>query len=215
MDQVLQEQLDNTYRLQRHIYDATREYFLLGRDGLIERLAPPKHGHVLEIGCGTARNLLLAARCYPAAQFYGIDLSQMMLETASRKLETSSMRERIRMAHGDATSFEAQALFGRMYFERIFFSYSLSMIPRWRDAIHHASRFLALGGEMHIVDFGPGDRLPRLANRALRGWLARFHVAPRDELELALTEMARGAGFEARVESQFGSYTTYAVLKRA
>ena len=45
--------MDATYRRQRLVYDATRKYYLLGRDHLIERLDPPEGGAVLEIACGT------------------------------------------------------------------------------------------------------------------------------------------------------------------
>src|SRR5690242_4413087 len=34
------ELMDRLYRRQRHVYDATRKYYLLGRDRLIVRLAP-------------------------------------------------------------------------------------------------------------------------------------------------------------------------------
>ena len=60
--------MDGIYRYQRYIYNASRKYFLLGRDHLIERLRPPDGGTVLEIGCGTGRNLILAARRYPNAR---------------------------------------------------------------------------------------------------------------------------------------------------
>ena len=50
--------MDRIYRRQRHVYDVTRKYYLLGRDALIDRLEPPVDGRVLEIGCGTARNLI-------------------------------------------------------------------------------------------------------------------------------------------------------------
>src|SRR5262245_896537 len=69
---------DRMYRNQRHIYDLTRCYFLFGRDRLIRGLDPPSSGNVLEIGCGTARNLIQAARRYPAAVFYGFDISTEM-----------------------------------------------------------------------------------------------------------------------------------------
>jgi S-adenosylmethionine-diacylgycerolhomoserine-N-methlytransferase len=55
------ELMDRVYRRQRHIYDLTRKYFLLGRDTLISRLQPPTGGSVIEIGCGTGRNLVAAA----------------------------------------------------------------------------------------------------------------------------------------------------------
>ena len=74
--------MDGIYRRQRHIYDLSRKYYLLGRDRLIEQLSPPPGGRVLEIGCGTARNLVAAAAAYPQAEFYGIDISAAMLATA-------------------------------------------------------------------------------------------------------------------------------------
>ena len=55
------ELMDRIYRRQRHLYDFTRKYYLLGRDRLIHRLSPPAGSRVLEIGCGTARNLVVAA----------------------------------------------------------------------------------------------------------------------------------------------------------
>jgi len=57
--------MDAIYRYQRYIYDASRKYYLLGRDRLIGELAPPPGGSVLEIACGTGRNLVKAARRYP------------------------------------------------------------------------------------------------------------------------------------------------------
>ena len=40
--------MDAIYRTQRHFYDLTRKYYLLGRDRLIRRLDPPKGGSVIE-----------------------------------------------------------------------------------------------------------------------------------------------------------------------
>ncbi len=59
--------MDRMYRFQRHIYDATRRFYLLGRERLIAELDVPPGGSVLEIGCGTGRNLILVARRYPNA----------------------------------------------------------------------------------------------------------------------------------------------------
>ena len=67
--------MNRIYRRQRHIYDFTRKYYLLGRDALIAQLRPQPGARVLEIGCGTGRNLILAARRYPDAHFFGIDVS--------------------------------------------------------------------------------------------------------------------------------------------
>ncbi|MEI9924051.1 MAG: class I SAM-dependent methyltransferase [Bradyrhizobium sp.] len=69
------QRMNRMYRRQRHIYDGTRRYYLLGRDQLISGLQPGAGASVLEIGCGTGRNLVLAGRLYPDARFFGIDVS--------------------------------------------------------------------------------------------------------------------------------------------
>ena len=51
--------MDRMYRYQRHIYDLTRKYYLLGRDRAIRDLQVPVDGTLLEVGCGTGRNLCL------------------------------------------------------------------------------------------------------------------------------------------------------------
>jgi S-adenosylmethionine-diacylgycerolhomoserine-N-methlytransferase len=57
--------MDGVYRRQRHFYDLTRKYYLLGRDRMIAGLGVPPNGTVLELGCGTGRNIILAARHHP------------------------------------------------------------------------------------------------------------------------------------------------------
>ena len=74
--------MDGIYKYQRYIYNATRKYYLLGRDRLLNELQPDDGSTVLEIGCGTGRNLIHAARRCPNARFVGFDISHAMLETA-------------------------------------------------------------------------------------------------------------------------------------
>jgi len=182
--------MDAIYRTQRHFYDLTRKYYLLGRDRLIRALAPPSGGSVLEIGCGTARNLIAVARRYPDARLFGIDISEAMLETARAKVAAAGLTGRITLAQGDATAFEAGALFGVTAFDRIFQSYTLSMIPDWQGAIKEAARKLVPGGELHIVDFGQQEGLPSPFRALLFAWLAKFDVSPRADLPAALDALA-------------------------
>lgn len=212
MDSALESQLDRNYRYQRHVYDLTREYYLLGRNKLLSGLKPARGESVLEIGCGTARNLIRAARTYPQAHFYGIDLSRLMLETADKNLKRSRFSDRIHLAHADATDFEARELFNRPLFDRVFFSYSLSMIPDWQLALDLAIRHLAPGGSLHIVDFGTGDALPSIANAGLRSWLRQFHVVPRDGLGSALEQCAAAHDAHLVVKPLFRTYAVHAVL---
>lgn len=177
--------MDAIYRSQRHIYDLTRKYYLLGRDRLIRELAVPPGGTVLEVGCGTGRNLILAARQWPDARLFGIDISEAMLETARANAAAAGLADRIAFAAGDATAFDPEAMFGQEGFDRIFQSYTLSMIPDWQGAMREAVRHLAADGELHIVDFGQQERLPAPWKKLLFAWLAQFHVTPRADLAVA------------------------------
>ncbi|MEO7689313.1 MAG: class I SAM-dependent methyltransferase [Sphingomonas sp.] len=189
--------MDAIYRTQRHFYDLTRKYYLLGRDRLIRHLSPPPGGNVLEIGCGTGRNLIVAAKAWPDAHFFGIDISEAMLETARAKVAKAGLSDRITLAQGDATAFDAKALFGRPAFDRIFQSYTLSMIPDWQGAIREAAAKLAPGGRLDIVDFGQQKGLPRLWRKFLFAWLAKFDVSPRATLRDVVEGIAAAQGLEA------------------
>lgn len=207
--------MDAIYRSQRHIYDLTRKYYLLGRDELIAGLAPPSEGTVLEIGCGTGRNLIAAARQWPDARFFGIDISEAMLETARAKVEAAGLSRRITLAQGDATAFDATALFGVAAFDRIFQSYTLSMIPDWRGAIREGAGKLAAGGRLDMVDFGQQERLPRAFRAALFAWLAKFDVTPRGDLPDVVREIGAAHGLSATFTPLFRGYAWSATLARA
>jgi S-adenosylmethionine-diacylgycerolhomoserine-N-methlytransferase len=206
--------MDRMYRHQRHLYDYTRRYYLLGRDLLIRRLNAANGDQVLEIGCGTGRNLVAAARRYRGAQFLGIDISREMLKSSDRAIARADLQSRVRVAYADAADFNPGALFGRPKFGRIFISYSLSMIPDWTRVLDGAVQLLADNGELHIVDFGSQERLPRWFRAALRQWLALFHVHPRDDLERTLAGLAGRTNARLAVERPYLGYAQYVVLQR-
>lgn len=203
--------MDGVYRWQRHIYDISRKYYLLGRDRLITDLAPPPGGTVLEVGCGTGRNLIAAAKAWPDARLHGVDISRAMLDTAGANIRRAGLVDRITLAQGDACAFDARALFGRAAFDRVFISYALSMIPDWEGALAQAARCVAPGGRLEIVDFGQQERLPVLWKRGLFAWLGAFHVTPRAALPASLDRIAGSSG--ARMDSQ-ALYRGYAVRAR-
>jgi S-adenosylmethionine-diacylgycerolhomoserine-N-methlytransferase len=152
--------MDGVYRGQRHVYDFTRKYYLFGRDRLIRGLELRPGERLLEIGCGTARNVIRMARLYPQAELYGLDASAGMLETAARSVAKADLGGRIRLAQGRAERLEP-GLFGRSQpFDHAVFSYSLSMIPQWRQAFNAAGGMLCETGKLHVVDFGDFAGLP-------------------------------------------------------
>jgi S-adenosylmethionine-diacylgycerolhomoserine-N-methlytransferase len=174
--------MDKVYRHQRHIYDLTRKYYLLGRDRLVRDLDAKPGETVVEIGCGTARNLIRIAEAYPGAKLFGLDASAEMLRTAHEAISRAKLSHRIVLAHALAEEL-TPALFGLdAPFDHAIFSYSLSMIPDWRGALRRGARSVRAGGYVHVVDFGDLRSLPSFASSVLRSWLRLFHVAPRNEL---------------------------------
>lgn len=170
------ENMDRMYRFQRYFYDLTRKYYLLGRDLLLAEMDVQPGEHVLEIGCGTARNLIVLAKRNPNAKLYGLDASAAMLETAQAKANSSGAKNiTLKTALADDFSFDTTFDLTQP-FDKIFFSYSISMIPPWRESIENALKNLKPGGTLYIVDFYDQKDLPAAFQKLLQGWLKKFHV---------------------------------------
>ncbi|KQV28348.1 methyltransferase [Rhizobium sp. Root1203] len=195
--------MDGMYRYQRHIYDLTRKYYLLGRDQAIRNLDVPAGGTLLEVGCGTGRNLALAHKHFPSAHLYGLDISQEMLISARKTFATKGTSADFRVA--DATAFKPQE-FGVEGFDRILISYALSMIPDWERAIDAALAALNPGGQLHVVDFGQQEGLPGWFRVLLRSWLAKFHVNPRASLHAVLQAQAKRRNARLAFQTIGGGY---------
>lgn len=204
--------MDRMYRVQRHVYDATRAYYLLGRDQLISTLQPPPGGHVLEIGCGTGRNLAKAARLYPDATFTGIDISEEMLKTALHTVSRDNLHSRIALYQADATTLGEHPIIGRRKYDRVFFSYTLSMIPDWELALAQAVSLRADAGHVMVVDFGTGRSLPRPLVVALRKWLDVFDVVPRDTLLAVADRLAAQQGLTNVSRPSHRGYAIHTVI---
>ena len=198
--------MDRMYRHTRHIYDLTRKPYLLGRDRLIAELGLEAGGSVLEMGCGTGRNLIAVARAYPKAELYGFDISEEMLKTAKAAVRRAGLADRIHLAQGDATAFDAAATFGQESFDRVYFSYTLSMIPPWRAALARGLALTDTGGRFSVVDFGFCEGLGRVPRAILHAWLKLFHVTPRVDLQDEIKALARTRGRRFRFERPFGGY---------
>ena len=182
--------MDAVYRRQRYIYDLTRKYYLFGRDRVIRELDLKPGDRLIEIGCGTARNLVKIAKRYPGTALYGLDASAQMLKTAAGSVERAGLASQIRLAQGYAEALSPN-LFGETEaFDVALFSYSLSMIPDWKQALKSAAAALSPNGSIRIVDFGDLKGLGGLGETLLRAWLALFHVSPRAEILAAVAGAA-------------------------
>jgi S-adenosylmethionine-diacylgycerolhomoserine-N-methlytransferase len=168
------ENMDKMYRHQRYFYDLTRKFYLLGRDKLIAEMSVQPSENVLEVGCGTARNLKILAQKYPKTNFFGLDASSEMLKTAEEK--TVNLKNiNLKVALADDFNYK-QTFDLDDKFDTIYFSYSISMIPTWRESIANALENLKSGRSFYIVDFYDQKDLPEWFQKILQGWLRQFHV---------------------------------------
>lgn len=140
------------YRLHAPIYDATRWTFLFGRDNILKQLPFERSQHIkiLEVGCGTGRNMRKLHTFFPNAKLTGIDVSYDMLQRAAQSLRAVPTPQ-YQLLHrpytfGDTDFYQK--------FEVILFSYSLTMInPHWGDLLKQATYDLAPNGVIAIADF--------------------------------------------------------------
>ena len=199
--------MDSMYRVQRYFYDITRKYYLLGRDKLLNEMDVRPGEPALEAGCGTARNLIILGRRHPEANLFGLDASAAMLETAQAKVDGAGVKN-ITLKTALADDFAFAKTFGLAEpFDKIFFSYSISMIPPWRESIDNALKNLKPGGTLYIVDFYDQKDLPTHFRRLLEWWLKQFHVQYPQALIPYLESLAREGNVELRVKPLYRRYS--------
>lgn len=157
--------VEGYYRWQSMIYDATRWSFLFGRSAILKQIsavASPKR--ILEIGCGTGRNLAELARRFPDAQLTGVDVSADMLALTEKKLAPVADRVTLHRQRYDAPLQTGG-------FDLVLCSYALTMFnPGWQEAQSCATQDLAPGGLFGLVDFHD-SRFPWF-----RRWMGVNHV---------------------------------------
>jgi S-adenosylmethionine-diacylgycerolhomoserine-N-methlytransferase len=171
-------------------------------------------GNVLEVGCGTGRNLIVLAKKHPAARFYGLDASSAMLETAQSKIEAENIKN-ITLKTALADDFHFQKTFDlEKPFDAIFFSYALSIITPWKESIENALPNLKSCGSFYIVDFYDQQDLPKWFQRMLQGWLKQFHVAYPKELLPFLQKMEERKAGKLNIVSIANRYAFIAEFKK-
>jgi len=156
------------YRWHAAIYDATRWTFLLGRNALLEHLpiVDAQEQTLLEVGCGTGRNLQRLAEQHPQLQLIGVDVSSDMLARASRP--TRKYDRRVQLYE---RPYATEAFNLSQPLDFVLFSYALSMFnPGWEKAIASAYDDLPVGGRIALVDFHASP------SRLFRWWMRKNHV---------------------------------------
>jgi ubiquinone/menaquinone biosynthesis C-methylase UbiE len=170
------------------------------RNEAVRRLELKAGASVLEVGCGTGRNLaLLVEAVGPEGKVYGIDVSDGMLEEAGTLCKRAGWPH-VTLMRADAADYTLPDPV-----DGVIFSLSYAVIPQHRAALRLAWAQLRPGGCVVIMD----AKLRRgLVGRLLRPfvvWTSRLTVLgnpdirPWDELR----ELADEIQYE---ELQWGTY---------
>ncbi|MCW9709080.1 class I SAM-dependent methyltransferase [Fodinibius salsisoli] len=136
------------YQLHAQIYDATRWSFLFGRENLLDKIPDlPSQPHILEIGCGTGKNMERLSYHFPDASIVGIDLSPDMLQKAKKRLGSTKDIE-LKLGQYGKQSFNYDS------FDLILVSYSLTMFDdNIEDVFEQICKDLKPQGYIAAVDF--------------------------------------------------------------
>lgn len=184
------------YRFHARIYDLTRWTFLRGREELVRLAAAHCQPQtILEVGCGTGKNLLHLGRIFPEALLWGLDLSPHMLARAHQKIQ--SLRQPVNLVEA---AYDRPVAPGS--FDLVVFSYALSMFnPGWEEALLTAGQDLTPGGVIAVVDFHDSPF------HSFKRWMGINHVRLDAHLLPCLRKLFHSG--EWSVPSAFGGLWSY------
>jgi S-adenosylmethionine-diacylgycerolhomoserine-N-methlytransferase len=139
------EALARFYRLHARVYDWTRPLLLFGRTAAIRALDARPGQTVLDVGCGTGFSLPRLAAS--GAKVIGIEPAPAMRMRALARVAGRGLQVDLDpRPYGSHADYAGRA-------DGILFSYSLSMVPPYREVLARAARDLKPGGRIAVVDF--------------------------------------------------------------
>ncbi len=192
-----QQRMDRYYRYHSIIYDLTRWSFLFGRQYIVDlagtHCSNPKR--ILEVGCGTGKNLKRLHSAFPDAQLTGLDISAPMLRIATSKCSHIPNLKLIHTAYDRAIDPKA--------FDLILFSYVLSMVnPGFAECLSASRQDLRDGGILAIADFDSSRC------NTFKKWMAHNHVLMDSQIR---TELQRSGwlNVDQKINPAYGGLWSY------
>lgn len=170
------------------------------RNRAVKRLALKPGDNVLEVGCGTGRNLSPLVRAVGAeGRVYGVDLSEGMLAKAKALCDRSGWSN-VTLIRSDAASYTVPELV-----DGVIFSLSYAVIPHHREVLRHAWNQLRAGGYLVIMDAKlPANALGKLLHPVVR-LTSRLTVLGNPDVR-SWDELKELAGDVEMEEISFGTY---------
>jgi ubiquinone/menaquinone biosynthesis C-methylase UbiE len=173
----------------------------------VERLDLRPGEHVLEIGCGTGRNLpFLSKTVGPHGHVYGVDLSPGMLAKARALCDHNYWRN-VELIEGDAAQYRAPTPL-----DGVMFGLSYNTMPHHLTVLREAWAQLKPGGRLVIMD---AKLPPGLGGRLVLPfslWLMK-HTMLGNPLIKPWEDLTRIAGSIEMEQFMFGSWYICRAIK--
>jgi len=159
------DKMSSFYASQAKGYDAVRENMLVARPEMMSAFGPIKEGHTwLDIGGGTGRNLhYIRAQLDRFESIVVLDICPELLQIGqmhARVTFTPEQYDKIRWVCMDINAPTIREELAKVCgttlergFDTITFSYSLSMIPEWEQALYSAKSLMSEEGRVLVADF--------------------------------------------------------------
>jgi len=148
--------LDKYYDEQAELYDQTRAFLHVGTEALVNRIpAGVCNGVLVDLGSGTGMVLeFLGARLARFGKVFAVEASNAMRKLLSKRVQRRGWTnvKVLAVSINGLLDESGARTFSDDSVDVVTMSYSLVLLPRWRDALAETQRMLRPGGYVATVD---------------------------------------------------------------